>query len=156
MLNAKETAHANRYCLSIGIVEVMRGSCHCGALTFELFGAAAEAIAVRACTCEFCRIRRARWTSVPTGRVVLAGRPDAAIRYRFGTRTADFVLCGRCGVHVAATCEIDGSLYAVLNVDCIAAARDAALAEQPVSFDGEAVDDRLARRKRSWTPARWG
>ena len=135
----------------------LRGACHCGNLRLELeAGVPAADLPARACSCSFCRARRARWTSAPTGGVVLTVADASSLsRYRFGTRTADFLLCRRCGVHIAAVSEIDGALYAVVNVDCIAALRDIAPADDTVSFDGEGVDDRLARRKRSWTPARW-
>ncbi len=137
------------------MANALTGSCHCGNLSLELHGADTD-LAARACTCSFCVARRARWISVPGGEVVLAVTDESATqRYRFGTRTADFVLCRNCGVHLAATCEIDGALYAVINLDCIASLRDAVDDAAPISFDGEQVDDRLARRQRTWTPARW-
>ncbi|ACY13966.1 conserved hypothetical protein [Haliangium ochraceum DSM 14365] len=134
----------------------LSGSCHCGNLSLELHIPAGVVPAARACQCSFCRGRRARWTSVPAGEVVLAVADSAALsRYRFGTRTADFLVCARCGGAIAVACELEGSLYAVVNVDCIAALRDRELDTAPSSFDGEDVDARLMRRQRSWTPARW-
>ena len=133
----------------------LEGSCHCGNLAVDLrFEGAPEDLPIRACTCSFCLTRRARWTASPGGELVIEVRDLSALkRYRFGTGTADFLICAHCGIHVGAVCEIDSALYAVVNIDCFESLRDGAVAE-PISFEGEAVGDRLARRKRSWMPAR--
>ena len=135
----------------------IQGSCHCGNLSLTLTMSGDPAgLTPRACTCSFCLARRARWISVPDGEVELAAADAANVsRYRFATATADFIICTRCGTHLAAACEVDGSLYAVLNLDTIEALREALADATAVSFDGEDAADRLARRKRSWTPARW-
>ena len=41
-------------------------------------------------------------------------------RYRFGSRTADYLLCRRCGVYIGAFCETSAGLRAVVNVNCLA------------------------------------
>lgn len=132
------------------------GSCHCGALTVELVASrAGHELPVRTCTCGFCAMRRARWTSDPGGRVTVRAPDDRALnRYRFATGTADFVMCATCGVHVAAVMELDGGCYAVINIDVLSGAGDVAARAANVSFEGEATADRLARRKSTWTPAR--
>ncbi len=73
-------------------------------------------------------------------------------RYRFGTETADFYICTRCGVAPIVTSEIDGSGYAVVNVNCFDDVDPAELDESPTDFDGEGTEDRLARRQRNWSP----
>ncbi len=73
--------------------------------------------------------------------------------YRFGSRTADYLLCRRCGVYVAAVCETAAGLRAVVNVNCLA---DRALFNQVPStpdYDGETTEARLARRATNWMPA---
>lgn len=139
------------------MAEPLHGRCHCGnlSLRFEPDRPHAE-LPVRSCTCTFCSTRRARWTSDPVGQIELSVADESQLsRYRFGTNTAEFLVCARCGIHIAATSEIDGSLYAVVNIDCIEALRADPPPGRDISFDGEDVTDRLARRKRSWTPARW-
>ena len=101
----------------------LRASCHCGDLEVSLRlseGREPGALPVRACQCGYCRPRRARWTSDPGGAVELRARDPAAVsRYRFGTRTADFLVCSSCGALAAAVCEIEGRRYAVVNVDLL-------------------------------------
>ena len=130
------------------------GSCHCCAVTVVLNTKSADDLPVRSCTCGFCVMRRARWTSDPTGSVVVAAASEQALtRYRFATGTADFVMCAACGVHVAAVMELDGAAYAVVNVDVLAVSAELASRALDVSFAEEATADRLERRKHSWTPA---
>jgi hypothetical protein len=75
------------------------------------------------------------------------------VPYRFGTRSADFLVCGGCGVYVGATMrETDGS-WAIVNARTLD--RDAAAElppAQPMSYDGETPDARRARRRARWTP----
>ena len=77
--------------------------------------------------------------------------PSLVSRYAFGTRTAEFHVCSRCGVVPVVTSEIEGRLYAVVNGNTFDGV-DAALLKRslPANFDGEAMDCRLARRTRNW------
>ena len=132
----------------------LAGACHCRNLTFELtWEHAPTAIPARACTCSFCQLHGGVWTADRTAslRIVVE---DAALvsRYQFGTRTADFHVCARCGVALAATSLIDDRLYAVVNVHALAGVDPALLVHAPATFDGEEVADRLARRARNWIP----
>jgi hypothetical protein len=126
------------------------GGCHCGALRVEF--KTALPLAPRACQCTFCRKHEARSVSDPTGAAVVALDP-AVIRYRFGTRSADFLICGQCGVYVGAVQEIDGRHYAVLNLTAFDDPRPE-LAAEPFRYDGEEPGQRAARRRARWTPAR--
>ena len=64
-------------------------------------------------------------------------------RYRFGSRTADYLLCRRCGVYVGAVCETRVGRRAVINTRCLD--DQAAFVREAVhpNYDGEAVEDRL-------------
>jgi hypothetical protein len=131
------------------------GKCHCGNIRYTLDwpGDGAD-IAVRACGCTFCTRHGGSWTSHREAR--LAARiADASLvsRYRFGTRTADFYVCARCGVVPFVTSEIDQHLYAVVNVNTFAGIDPGTLARVSTDFDGEDTGDRLGRRKRNWIPS---
>ncbi|MEZ4382084.1 MAG: hypothetical protein R3A79_12105 [Nannocystaceae bacterium] len=130
------------------------GRCHCGNLRLTLRTARdPAALGRRRCACSFCTGRRLRWTSDPAGAVEITVAEEAELsRYRFATGTADFLICRRCGQVVAAL-TIDAPRRAVINVDALAEPERFADAEAR-DFDGEALADRLARRARSWTPAR--
>jgi hypothetical protein len=70
--------------------------------------------------------------------------------YAFGTRTAEFHTCARCGVVPVVTSRIDGRLYAVVNVNAFEGIDPSVVRRSPTDFDGEGTDDRLERRKRNW------
>jgi hypothetical protein len=70
--------------------------------------------------------------------------------YRFGTATAEFLICSKCGVVPLATSDIDGVLYAVVNTNTFNDEDKSMLSRSATDFDGEEVGDRLARRQRNW------
>jgi hypothetical protein len=131
---------------------LFEGSCHCGAISFELAtNLAPSALPVRICGCTFCLKHRPRYTSDPAGHVEIriAGE-NAVSRYRFGLKLADFLICRTCGVFVAAH-EPD---RAVVNIETLA--RAAELTAEPIRltiYDTEDAAARLARRAKNWTPA---
>ena len=61
-------------------------------------------------------------------------------------------MCKTCGIVPIVTCVIDGKRYAVVNVNTFDDADRSELAEAPSNFEGESTEDRLARRRRNWTP----
>ena len=126
------------------------GRCHCGALSVEF--ETGKLLAPRECQCSFCRKHHARSVSDPAGSAVIALGPEA-VRYRFGTQSGEFLLCGRCGVYLGAAQEIDGRLYAVLNLTAFDDPHEG-LAGEPMNYDGETGESRTARRRTRWTPAR--
>ncbi|MCE5202598.1 MAG: hypothetical protein ABFC67_02895 [Mizugakiibacter sp.] len=131
---------------------LITGRCHCGNIAFTLDWTPEPAeIASRACTCSFCTRHGGVWTSCPAGSLEVRVRDAAHVsKYAFGTRTAEFHVCAVCGVVPVATSRIDGRLYAVVNVNTFEGVAPALLSRSPVSHEGEASDDRLARRKRNW------
>jgi hypothetical protein len=131
---------------------LIRGRCHCGNIAFDLEWAGDPAkIPARACGCGFCTRHGGVWTSHPASRLVVSIEDDSRVsRYEFGTRTATFYVCARCGVPPLVTSTIDGRTYAVVNVNCFEDVDPARLDRTPTSFEGETVESRLARRKRGW------
>lgn len=69
--------------------------------------------------------------------------------YTFATRTADFFVCARCGALPWVTSVIEGRTYAAVNANTFDVPPGASAAPLR-SFDGEPVEDRLARRKLTW------
>jgi len=128
------------------------GHCHCGNITFTLdWTPEPERIPARACDCSFCQRHGGVWTSCPTGALeVTLHDPERVNAYEFGTKTAQFHVCSICGVPPVVTSRIDGQLFAVVNVNCLEGIDPAMLDHKGASFDGEAVEDRLARRQRGW------
>jgi predicted ester cyclase len=131
------------------------GRCHCGNITVAFEPARPPAdLQLRACGCTFCRRHGQTSVTDPAGAVEIALRDPAAVsRYRFAQRTADFLVCRACGVFVAAVCTIDGNTYATLNVNVLDDRAAFTRPPESVSFEGESAAERMARRRRAWTPA---
>jgi len=131
---------------------LIRGRCHCGNISFSLTWDPEPAeIPARACGCTFCQKHGGVWTSNPRGALTVTVQ-DPALRsiYNFGTKTADFHVCARCGIVPVVTSYIEGHLYAVVSVNAFEGVPASLLRRAPARFDGEGSGDRLARRKRNW------
>lgn len=129
------------------------GRCHCGNISFALdWQPAPSEIPARACTCSFCTKHGGVWTSCPTGALKVNIREPAQVsRYSFGTRTAKFHVCSKCGIAPVVTSRIGGHLYAVVNVNAFEDVDPSLLQDATaVTFDGESEAVRLARRQRNW------
>ena len=128
------------------------GQCHCGNIAFVLdWSPAPLAIPARACACTFCTRHGGVWTAYPGGALrVSVQAPSDMARYAFGTRTAGFHVCRRCGVVPLVTSRIDERLYAVVNVNTFEGVDPSLLQRMPATFDDESEAVRLARRKRNW------
>jgi hypothetical protein len=131
-----------------------RGGCHCGNLRVQvsLTRPAAE-MQVRSCACSFCRSHGTRTVSDPAGRADFRATDWSFVeRYRFGSRTADYLLCRRCGVYVGAVCETPVGRRAVINTRCLDDRATFVQEAMHPDYDGEAVEERLNRRAVNWTP----
>ena len=136
----------------------LQACCHCGELRVALdWPGLVASIPVRACGCGFCTKHKGAWTSHPDGRFHLRLAPGARVaRYRLGTRTAEFHVRAVCGVVPVATCVIEGTRYAVVNANTFDDAKSLRFAQTVTDFEGETTEDRLARRRRNWTPEAFG
>ena len=131
---------------------LIRGSCHCHNISFELsWDPDPTEIPARACTCSFCSKHGGIWTSNPSASLrVLVKEPSAVSKYAFGTKTAQFHICSRCGVVPVVTSEIEGRLYAVVSVNAFENVEPSLLRRAPISFEEETEVSRLGRRQRNW------
>ena len=128
------------------------GKCHCGNIAFVLDwpGVPSEIVA-RECGCSFCVKHGGVWTSNREAKLsVTLHSPSLVSKYAFGTKTATFYVCTRCGAVPIVTSEIANHLYAVVNVNTFEDLGSLHLNRQPVSFDGEEQQSRLARREKNW------
>lgn len=128
------------------------GACHCRNIRFTLdWRPEPERIPARACGCSFCVKHGGVWTSCAAGSLRVSLEDEGRVMpYAFGTRTATFHVCGRCGVVPVVTSEIDGRLYAVVSVNAFEGVDPSLLQRSAADFDGEGTEDRLARRQRNW------
>jgi hypothetical protein len=131
---------------------LINGRCHCGNIAFDLeWQGEPPEIPARACSCSFCVKHGGVWTSSPSSRLAVVVRDPALVsKYAFGTRTATFHVCSRCGAVPVATSEIGSHVYAVVNVNLFENVDPSWLRRAGANFDGEDVESRLARRQRNW------
>lgn len=128
------------------------GKCHCGNVSYQLqWPGDGPDIPVRACDCTFCTKHSGVWTSHRDSELVATVQDESLVsKYRFGTGTAEFYVCARCGAVPFVTSVIDDQLYAVVNVNTFEGIDPSSLIRATTNFDGEDTGSRLERRKRNW------
>jgi len=128
---------------------IYRGSCHCGAIRAEYETDAP--VQLRQDGCGFCSSRGVKSASDANGTLRLVSQLPL-IRYRFGQKSADFLICPACGTYVATQMEGPRGSVGVINVVGLAIHE---LKDKPAtlaSLDGESPDERIRRRLSRWTP----
>lgn len=130
------------------------GRCHCGAIGFNFQTALPTGQwSIRACRCGFCRSHGALNTTDPAGRLAfLANEAHCLQRYRFGLKTADFLLCSRCGVYIGAQIATGRGAFGTINTLAMAPVPASLPAALPADYDSESTSDRITRRQQRWTP----
>lgn len=129
-----------------------RGGCHCGNLRYVLGSDVPFSNwAARFCSCNFCVRHGGLYASHASASLSVTVKSARQLgRYRFATESADFCFCKNCGVLVFLTCDIDGIMFGLVNMNTLDE-RPAAMVDAPVmSYEGEAKGDRLARRRENW------
>jgi len=131
------------------------GACHCGNIAYTLrWPGDGSEIPVRACGCTFCTKHGGTYTSHSEAALTAIVQDDTHVtQYRFGTATADFYICSRCGVVPFVTSMIEDRLYAVVNVNSFEGIDPSCFSRAVTDFDGETTASRLDRRKSKWIPS---
>lgn len=132
----------------------LHGGCHCGAVRFALSTRRDPAeLPLRACQCGFCRKHGVRTVSDPEGRARFEVREPALLqRYAFGWKTADYLVCRRCGVYVGAVMREDGRAWAVVVANALDDPAPFERPAEPADYAGEDAAARRRRRRARWTP----
>ncbi|RUT81381.1 MULTISPECIES: aldehyde-activating protein [unclassified Mesorhizobium] len=139
---------------------VHTGGCHCGNIRLE-FSTELEPpqTEVRACQCSFCVRHGSRAVADPNGRLVISVKDETQLRrYQFGLRTADYLICRRCGVYVAAIARDDDAIArdddarAIVIINALDDRERFNQEPVRVDFDAESRAQRQARRRTHWTP----
>ena len=131
------------------------GSCHCGAIRYSYSTQRPPARwSIRACQCTFCRAHNALSTSDPLGHIEFSiDSPGKLQCYRFGLKTADFLLCRKCGVYIGAVIETNNGIWGIINIRTLVETPSDLAAVAPIDYEGEDTGSRVARREDRWTPA---
>ncbi len=97
-------------------VKTYRGSCHCGAVSYEVTTALAQVID---CNCSICSRTGSLLTFVAEDQFKLLSGEDSLKDYRFNTKRIAHLFCTGCGVRsFGRGVGPNGPMYAV-NVRCL-------------------------------------
>jgi hypothetical protein len=96
---------------------ISRGSCHCGAVTFEV-DVALDQLAT--CNCSICGRGGAIMAFVPAEKLKRLGGEDKLTDYQFGKKNIHHTFCSVCGIRpYAMGAGPDGKASAMINVRCL-------------------------------------
>jgi len=111
------------------------GSCHCGAISFEVDG---EIDSGLACNCSICSRRGSLLWFVSRPSLRLKTRESAASTYTFNKHVIRHRFCPKCGIHTFGEgTDPKGNAIAAINLRCI---ENLDLSNVPVrNFDGRAM-----------------
>ena len=116
------------------------GSCHCGAIAYEVSG---ELLEVEYCNCSLCaRLGYLHWYVAPEYFRLTTPR-DELETYQFGTRTSENHFCRRCGISPYRRARSDPHLVDI-NVRCLEGVDIDTL--PVVQFDGQNWEEAFASR----------
>jgi hypothetical protein len=128
--------------------------CHCGALSACYRTALPpSAWQIRACQCSFCRSHAALSTSDPAGLIAYrCSDPKLLQRYRFGTGSAEFLICRVCGVYLGAQITSGCKRFGILNALALRPIPPDLPKGEPMDYGDETAEIRRQRRESRWTP----
>lgn len=94
-----------------------QGSCHCGAVAFEVDG---EIDAALACNCSMCRRRGSLLWFVARDQFRLRAPEEAAASYTFNKHVIKHRFCATCGIHpYGEGVDPKGNAMAAINLRCV-------------------------------------
>ena len=133
------------------------GRCHCGAIGYVLHTARPPAKwTLRSCQCSFCRGHGSKNMADASGSVEFRiADASKLIRYRFASRSLEFLVCSGCGGYIGAVHASPRGQWATLNTNALPP-----MAELPQSIpfvaDDAPLSEKQAGREQRWTPVTAG
>jgi hypothetical protein len=99
-------------------MHIVKGGCHCGNISYIAeFSDNLINYIPRACDCTLCRRHGAAYTSDKDGSLTIKIINDSqVIRYRQGSRIADFLICKNCGILTNVCYYENDHIYASINI----------------------------------------
>lgn len=111
------------------------GSCHCGAVAYEVDGDLKQVID---CNCSICQRKGALLWFVPRAALRIIKGADHISTYLFNTRRIRHQFCPTCGIHpFGEGTAPNGDAMAAINVRCLDGVDLTTLNIQP--YDGRSV-----------------
>jgi hypothetical protein len=96
-------------------MQTYRGSCHCGAVIFEIETDSPE---LTTCDCSICRRKNALMVKVHEDQFKLLSGDQSLSEYRFHTETARHFFCKTCGIYTFHRKRVTPDYFGV-NVFCL-------------------------------------
>lgn len=96
-------------------VQALAGSCHCGAIRFEIRTDFPE---LTTCDCSICRMKNALMVKVHESDFRLLAGADHLVEYQFHTRTATHYFCRVCGIYPFHRKRVTPDYFGI-NVYCL-------------------------------------
>ncbi|HEX2593714.1 MAG TPA: GFA family protein [Rhizomicrobium sp.] len=96
-------------------MQTFKGSCHCGAVQFEI---ASDFPELTQCDCSICRRKNALMVQVHESRFRLLAGEENLTLYQFHTHTAKHYFCKTCGIYPFHRKRMVPDSYGV-NVFCL-------------------------------------
>ena len=117
------------------MTEIRRGTCHCGAVEFqvELRDGLQD---LRRCNCSLCRRKGAVMASVPLDKLTIIRGADQLSLYQWNTKAAKHYFCRICGIYTHHQRRSNPKEFG-FNAACIEGVDPYALGEIPIA-DGAA------------------
>lgn len=120
---------------------LLNGSCHCGAVRFELRGEIAE---LTICDCSLCVKKNAVMAKVHESALTVTAGEHVLSLYQWNTRRAKHYFCSRCGIYTFHRKRAAPDHYGV-NVFCLDGFDAAAIPVRATEGIGMTVEDLAAR-----------
>jgi len=102
-------------CVRARPIATYRGSCHCGAVRFEVRTDFPE---LTTCDCSICRRKNALMVKVHESAFRLLSPDSALTAYQFHTHTATHYFCSTCGIYPFHRKRVT-PVYLGINVHCL-------------------------------------
>ena len=94
-----------------------QGSCHCGAVAFDVEGEIASAMS---CNCSMCQRKGSLLWFVPRDTLKLTTPEEASRIYMFNKHLLKHRFCPVCGIHpYAEGKDLKGNAMAAVNIRCL-------------------------------------
>jgi hypothetical protein len=119
----------------------LKGSCHCGAVRFELTGGIAE---LTTCDCSLCVKKNAVMAKVHESALTVTAGEDVLSLYQWNTRRAKHYFCSRCGIYTFHRKRAAPDHYGV-NVFCLDGFDPVSVPVRATEGIGMSVEDPAAR-----------
>jgi hypothetical protein len=96
-------------------MKTYRGSCHCGAVKFEVD---VDLSVLTICTCSICTKKGGLFCNVPPEQFRQLQGAEDLTHYRFNTEKAEYRFCKHCGIHTFGHPRSAPELF-LINARCL-------------------------------------